>query len=402
MTRTLTNTCFSLLAVAAMILPADAQSLYGIDATGGLGGPVVVELTGPPGGACGYPNGPFGHPTFPVGPGACPGPTPFSGAPGLEGDVAVNRYADTIWAAGANQVGEYSVDGVQLSGFLSPLGGAITGLGMNSTAGRLWICTTNQYAAVLPACGAGTLSAGPYPSPYPAPMTDIAWDPHPGRLWACFDDGTVGTFLPGAASLLCSFNVTSLGLAASLTGLDLDTRTPGISTANKSLFVTDAVTVAHIDAIASCSGGVATLAPADFAFPIPQFSVAGGGLSGLAFAAHGVTYGKGSGPGIDVAGMAIPGTTPLVELVGAAPGVAGLFVDFVPRCPPLMFKGQSLYVLPGLVFGPLLHVGSLSVAAPLPVSAPIGVDIHMQWISIDGLTGLYEASPALVLTTARP
>ncbi|RKY18946.1 MAG: hypothetical protein DRQ55_11980 [Planctomycetota bacterium] len=404
MTSALSHLTLSLLAVASMALSAEAQTLYGIGAAGGSGGPVVVELTGGSGGPCGYPNGPFGqHPSFPVGPGACPGPTPFSGPPGIEGDVAVNRFADTIWAAGANQIGEYSVDGVQLSGFMNPLGGAITGLGMNSTAGRLWVCSANQYAAVLPSCGAGTLSSGPFVSPYPAPMTDIAWDPHAGgRLWACFDDGTVGVFTPGAGALLCSIDVTSLGLSASLTGLDMDTRSPGVGATNKSLFVTDSVLVAHVDAIISCSSGAAALAPADFAFPNPVFSVASGALSGLAFAAHGVTYGAGSGPEIDLVGMAIPGTSPQLELLGAAPGMAALFVDVAAQCPPLKLKGENLFVLPTVLIGPMLHTGSLSIAAPLPTTVPIGLEIHMQWITIDGMTGLLEATPALTLTTVRP
>lgn len=391
----------AMLAVAALALSANTQTLYGLDGGGGLTSPQVVELTGSSGGPCGFPAGPFGHAPFAAGAVSCPGPAPFSGAPGIEGDVAVNRYTDTIWAAGPGAVGEYTVDGVQVSGFVNPFASAITGLGMNSTSGRLWIATDNEYASVLPACGSGVIDTGPFVSPHTAPMTDIAWDPHGGRLWACFEDGTVGVFSPGG-SLLCSFNVSSLGLGVPLTGLDLDTRTPGVSSASKFLFVTDGALVAHVDGIASCSSGVATLAPADFAFPAPMFAVSGAGVSGLAFAAHGVTYGASKGLGINVAGMAIPGTSPQVQLAAAGPGVVALFVDSVAQCPPLVFKGRPVYVVPTILYGPVLHTGSLSVPAPLPASVPIGVTVHMQWVGQEGSTGHYVSSRALALGTLRP
>jgi hypothetical protein len=396
------STTLTLLAASALATSGAAQTLYGLDGVGGSGPPLMVEITGGSGGACGYPAGPFAHPPLPAAAGACVVPGALAGAPSLEGDIAVNRYLDRIWVATGNEVIEYDRDGVQLAGFPNPLAGAITGLGFDSTGGRLWIASAFEYAEVLPSCGTGFVSAGPFPNPHAAPMTDIAFDPHANRLWACFADGVVGVFLPGMSGLLCNYDVTSLGLATPLTGLDMDTRSPGFGFSAKRLFVTDAATVAHINVQASCLSGVATLASSDFAFPDPMFPVSGGDLSGLAFAAHGVTYGLGSGPSIDMQGMALPGTTPTIELEASGPGVATLIVDFAAQCPPIPFKGMSLYVLPTIVLPAMFHTGTVSLPAPIPFATPIGMEMHLQWIHVDGATAAFQSSPGMLLTTARP
>jgi hypothetical protein len=391
----------TLTAAAALAAPANAQTLYGIDSLGGVGTPLMVELTGGSGGACGYPGGPFASAALPASAGGCIAPAPFAGAPALGGDIAVNRFLDTIWIATPSELAEYDRIGVQVSGFPSPLGSSVTGLGFDSTGGRLWVASATEYAEVLPSCGAGSISAGPYANPHGAAMTDIAYDPHTGRLWASFADGMIGAFMPGGG-LMCAIDLMPLGLAMPLTGLDLDTRSPGASFPSKSLFVTDSANVAHVDLDASCSSGSVALAAPDFAFPSPVFAVSGGGLSGLAFAAHGVPYGLGSGPSIKMRGMAVPGTTPTLELGGAPVGTAALFVDFGAQCAPPLFKGLPLYVLPTILLGPVAHSGSLSVPAPLPSTAPIGVDLHVQWYSVDIASGAFLNTAGMVLTTVRP
>ena len=69
----------SVMAAAALAAPAQTQTLYGIDSLGGGGAPLIVELTGGSGGACGYPGGPFAAPALPAAAGGCVAPAPFPG-----------------------------------------------------------------------------------------------------------------------------------------------------------------------------------------------------------------------------------------------------------------------------------------------------------------------------------
>lgn len=390
-------------AIAALALPTSAQTIYGLDAMGGGGPPTVFEFTGGPGpGPCGYPSGPFGLPPFPVGPAACPGPLPFPGGfPGLDGDVAVNRLKNTVWVAGPFAVAEYTTAGVQLTGFPNPMPGTLTGLGCDSATGTLWLTDGFTYVGVLPGpCGAIPLPvAGPFPNPLPVAMTDISWDPHSGALWACFADGRVAHFPVGGLPT-CVFPTAGM-LPPPLTGLDIDVTTPGFASAVKCAIITNGPLMMRIDVTTSCTLGGPVLAAPSFAFPSPVMPIPAGPLSGIAFADHAVPYGVGTGPAIGYTGHAVVGTTNAITLAGAAPGTAGLFVDFGALCPPAVFKGLPLFVLPAILVGPLAHGGSITLPFAIAPATPLGVELHMQWISRSA-AGVWESSPAQMLTISRP
>lgn len=397
-----TSRLLASLALAAMAVSAHAQTLYGIDSQGGLGNPLAVEITGGPGTApCPYPNGPFGAPAFAAAAVVCPGPVPFgSGWPGIDGDIAVDHITDTVFVADHATVGAYDVNGVQLGGFGSPLPGTITGLGCDSAAGRVWISNGTSYARVIPGCApVAAIDAGPFPNTVASAITDLSWDVHAGGLWMSYANGRV-SFVPVGGAPACSMDTTLLGLVPPLTGLDVDTTTPGFGSASKTLFATNGTEIVRLDVTASCGAAVPALAAPSFAFPSSHFLVPLGPLSGLAFAAHGATFGAGSGPDIRYHGNAVVGTTHALDLAGAAPGNAGLFVDFAALCPALPFKGLKLYVLPTLVVGPIAHGGSVSVPVTLPPGSPVGIELFLQWFN--KTAGGWESTPAMVLTSSRP
>lgn len=398
------NTLSSLFALSLVVgaTPAlRAQSLYGLDSRGGTAPAEVVELIGPSGGVCGYPN-PVGLPTFAVIATTCPGPGLLAGWPGIDGDLAVNRVTDTIWVAGGGGVAEYATDGTQLAGFPAPIGTPLTGAGMDDGAGRLWLANAMSYARVQPGCGVGTVDSGPFANPRAASMTDLDWDAHRVGLWACFADGFVAHFAPGGA-VLCAFDATTVGLGTPLTGIAVDTTTPGLGApGTKVLMVTDGTTIARIDATGSCSTGTAMLAAASFAFPTSLWAVPGDPLSGLAFSAHGVSFGSGSGPTLSLVGNAIPGLVgPTIELTAAAPGMAVIFIDSAALCPSAVFKGLPLLVAPASFAGPFVHGGSLVLPATIPAATSIGQEIYLQAFNRAG-GGLWESSPGLAFTTSRP
>lgn len=385
----------------ALTEPLFAQTLYGLDTGGGVALPRVIEATGPAAGPCAYPNGPLGLPPFPTVPGACPTPGPFPGFPTLQGDVAINKKTNTVWAAGPFEVAEYDVFGTFLSGFATPLPGALTSAGMDSATGMLWLSNGIEYVGVFPGCPAPTVAMGPFPVPIGAIMTDITVDSTDGTLWACFDDGRVAHFPPGGAPF-CVFSALPVGLGLPLTGIAFDSTTPGLTVGTKTLYITDGPMIARINASITCGTGVTTAAAPTFPFPVPGpiWPAPTGPLSGLAFAAHGVTFGTGTGPTIRFSGHSVvPGAANTLELAGAAPGTAAVFIDFAGLCPPGAFKGLPLFVMPGLLIGPFPHGGSLSLPASLPAGVPIGSEIYMQWWNRTA-TGAWENTPGLVITAS--
>jgi hypothetical protein len=402
-TRTLYLSFTAAVALAVLTAPAHSQAVYLLDTVGGAGAPLVVHHTGGPGpGPCAYPNGPYLHPAFAATAGACPGPAGpvTTGYPGLEGDIAVNQVTDRIWVAGHAEVGEYEPGGAQFGGFTNPLPGPIKGLGCDSAAGRLWITDGIEYGRVVPVCGgAPAFDIGPFPSPLTVTMTDIAWDPATATVWAAFADGTISNMVPGAPPT-CVFDAKLVGLGAPLTGLDVDTTTPGFASPAQVIMATDGLQIARIDVTSACSGAGVALAPPTFAFPNALFPVAGGPVSGLAFSAQGTSFGGGSGPDIGYAGHSHVGSTHNIHLFGALPGQAGLFLDFGALCPAPLFKGLPLHVAPLAVIGPIPHTGTvLSVPATIPATAPIGVELFLQWFNKVG-PGVWQSTPGMVITTS--
>lgn len=404
MTTTLTRHGLRALTLAAGLFaltePLLAQSLYGLDTGGGAGLPRVLELTGPPGGPCAYPNGPLGLPPFPTVPGLCPTPTPFIGYPTLQGDIAVNKKTDTVWVAGPLAVAEYDVFGAPLSGFATPLPGSLTSLGMDSSTGMLWLSNGTDYAGVFPGCPAPIMALGPFPVPLGAMMTDITVDGTDGSLWACFDDGRVAHFMPGAAPV-CVFSALPVGLGVPLTGITYDSTTPGVGAPSKLLYVTDGPRIAKLDASASCAGGGVVPFGPSFPFPASIWPAPTGPLCGLAYAAHGTTYGSGNGPTIRYTGHSVVGGGPnMLTLSGAAPGAAAVFLDFAALCPPGVFKGLPLYTMPGILIGPIPHGGSLSIPASMPAGTPFGAEVYMQWWNKTAAGG-WQNTAGLVVTASR-
>jgi hypothetical protein len=404
LTRSLTGLCLTL---AAFCMPAHSQTLYGLEAVAGSA-PVAVELTGGPGpGLCGYPSGPFGLPVFAASAAVCPGPAPFAGFPAsMLGDIGVNHLKDTVWIAGPMEAAEYTMSGVQIAGFMNPLAGPIRGLGVDSLAGTVWLTDGAAYVEVSTACaGLPAVVSGPFANPLASAMTDLTWDLDSLALWASFADGSVAHIPPGFAPV-CVFGAPGLGLAPPLTGIAVDTTTPGVTTASKCVFVTNGTSIARVDVSASCAGFGPVLAAPSFAFPTPFMAVASGPISGLAFADHGVEFGVGSGPEIDYSGQATLGTTNTVTLVGATPGVAGLFVDFAALCPPLTFKALPLHVFPFLIIGPISHAGAITLPLSLGPGTPVGLELYMQWFNkglpVAGAAPVWESTPAMLLTIGRP
>jgi hypothetical protein len=402
--RLLNSLAASLGLILALSAPTSAQSLYGLEAVGGAALPRAVELVGPSAGPCLYPNGPFGLPPFGAGAGACPGPAPFLGFPGPNGDIAINKVTDTVWVAGVGAIGEYDVFGGQVGGVNNPLAGAITSLGFDSAAGRLWVSDGLSYARVVPGCGGVGVDFGPVPNPAPGMITDIDWDPVTNTLWACFSTGMVANFAPGGA-VICSFNAGGAGLGLPLVGLAVDTSTPNGLGIPQLLYVTDGLQIAKFAAGASCVAGVGIPGPPTFPFPRTMWPVPGNPISGLAYAAHGVTYGAGNGPQIIFKGQStVAAGVASVSLSGALPGSAGMFINFAGLCPPGVFRGLPLMVFPVILIGPIAHGGSLSLPVALPAGTPIGIEVHMQWFNKAGVAGapVWESTPGLVITTSRP
>lgn len=367
---------------------SEAQSLYGLDGAGSI----IVEASGPPAGPCPAPNGPFmsAFPTFV--PFACP--TVFAAGPPpgvILGDVAVNVVTDTIWATDGFTTTEYTRAGVALNSFpLMPGFGLLTGLGMDSMAGILWI--TDGFVAMgifpppAPGCGAvAAVAVPPFPAPGPGPVTDIEWDPVTGSLLFCDVFGVVSNVFPGGGvGPFGAFPVAPgpCGLIPVLQGLAVNTAYPFGPT---SFYVTDGFMVAHL----LPGGGPA---PATFYSPFPCFPTLGP-LLGLAFAARALPFGIGSdtsGFGVPTIGSVLETITPnpgfVTTVTGAAPlSPAFLFIGLLgPICPPFTVAGLSVYLSPAGISSLGVTVtdafGSATFATPIPPFLPPGLFASLEWV----------------------
>lgn len=402
------------LSLAAAVLTfaafVPAQTLYGISAAGPLTS-AITQMTGPPGGACAYPNGPLlgGFPTFVVF--GCPTVGFVAPPPAILGDVAHNHLANVIWATNGPIVSSYTPAGVPISSFPTPPPlGPLTGLGFNSAAGILWMTDGILVAGVFaPAggCGPPILALPPFPSPSPGMLTDIEWDPFSGTLFGCDVLGFVTNMT--AAGAIGPFGIFPvLGgcpppLAAPLQGLAVDTATPSVLGPPLTLVVTDGFSLHRITPPGAIS-------PPTFYAPFPCTPVVGGPINGLCFTLHGITYGA----GCNSMGFAIPtvtltgdSTTPgaLTVTLGAAPALGTAWVVFntVAACPPLPFKGCSMYAAPVFLFGPFPIPAAGTIALPLaiPPLLPIGAEAFGQWICKQPVGG-WALSPGFEFTFGNP
>ena len=396
-----------------------AQSHYGYDGATSF----VVEATGPPGPACGYPNGPilsaFPSPVSFV----CPTPAAMGGPPNIFGDVAVDKTNDTVWVTDGAIIAEYTASGAGLGTPLvafAPLpfgtGGLITGLGYDSVAGILWV-TEGTFAQALtppppPGCpGVGAVVVPPFLLPIGvAVATDIEWDPVTATLWTCDTTGVVTNVLPGGAiGPFGAFPAAPgpCGLAMLLEGLAVDTigsTVFGIPT----FYVTDGLQVAYV----LVGGGPA---PPTFYTPAPCFP-ATGPMVGLAFAARALPYGTGADnsglapPFIGSTGQTISPSAPFtVTLAGSVPASnAFLFMSTAGfNCPAVNVGGLPIYIdfltAPVQVLGivPVGPGGTASLTTGIPPGFPPGISAYVQWFAITP-TPSWQVSEGLAVTTDLP
>ncbi len=419
--------------------PAEAQTLYGLDAACGL-----WEFTSAPGGACPAPN-PVRSMCSYCQPSPCGGPIPGPVPAGsLLGDVAVNCLRDTVFVTDGFVIAEYVGDTpcstpppcTMLQSFFVPtvLGmGPLTGMGMDElgtlTGGvpTLWITDGLFIAAIAPPavpCGAAAVLCGPLPvaTPPGAPLTDLTWDPNPnvagflGSLWACDAAGLIYNFvipIPCAPGVILTPAITfppvSCGLTAPLTGIAYDLATPGLRAQVGHLYVTDGTTVEYIDT---------TGAPATPQFYTPTLcSPTSAFMHGLAYASHGINYGFprntagiGSygqscspGPTFGMEWLNEPAGTTLVVLLCnfqfPGPGLA---------CPPISAAGTLLWVDPfrpsaQTIFLPPFGGTCTPVPAAIPAgfAIPPGLKVYCQFIFRNGGITL-DATEGLEFTITAP
>jgi hypothetical protein len=400
------------LSLAALAAAPRAQSVYALQ------GPIarVIEMSGPPSGACGYPDGPQNSSFVYPQPAPCLGvgnPVAFvpgaAGPAALMGDIAVDKQRDVVFVTDGVSIAAYKAStGVMLGnipfaflGIAPPL----TGLGFDGNTGFLWMCNVAGYAALQPN---GTCAPVPQLGFTAAPagvgaLSDIDMDPATGQLWVCDAGGNVAHFAPGAA-----VPVNLIGVAGGLpcgvlgipfTGLCIDSSSPP-----GTFIVTDGVTVARL-----AEAGLGVFGP-----PVPHFGLpqncwpvpAAPAVQGLAFAARPASYGVGAFA-LDALGeCVVPNPNFTLVLNGPPVGLGAFIVDFGAACPALGLAGAPAYLAFTPLFtliGPFPVVGNMSFAAALPGPGvlPPGLTIHLQAF-VDPGAGPLISSNALALTIALP
>jgi hypothetical protein len=179
---------FTLFSALSLALPAAAQSLAGPSSNGNY-----VQFNGPKAGACNFPSGPLLAQWGYAAPYFCPVPDVLAPAPAVLGDIAANRFMDTLWMTDGSEFAEYAAYGTVLSGFeILPgdvLPGPVTGLGYDPGADLLWITDGTQAAAMQPPPQPGcpqlpnvVWPAFALPIGAGATATDIDWDAKSGSL----------------------------------------------------------------------------------------------------------------------------------------------------------------------------------------------------------------------------
>ena len=166
-------------------------------------------------------------------------------------------------------------------------------------------------------------------------------------------------------------------------------------------------------------GGIANLVavggppPPSFYTPAPCFALPAVNV-GIAFAAHGVSYGA----GLDGSGLPAPTIGSIGQSLTPSPGFATTIAGSPPGstailfgspgflCPavPVGAPGFPLYITP-----PLTILGTVAVGAgggavlptPIPVGLPPGFGFHVQWLAATPVPSL-QVTEGLRLTAAFP
>jgi hypothetical protein len=370
---------------------ARAQTLYSISGPAAT----VSEQTGPGAGPCGYPSVPFLG-AFPT-PAAwgCATVGAFAAPPALVGDVAVNRAGDVIWATSGAVITGYTPAGAVVNSFAVPPALVpgflpITGMGYDSAAGVLWLCSAGAACAIAPppapGCAAPVLVVPPFPLPAATgPYTDIDWDPSTASLFlSSAVGGLVANIFPGGA--MGPFGIFPAGAPCALgmlTGLAVDHAAPAGSA---TLYVTDGAMIAR-----TMAPGVP--APPTFYSPVPCFPVAMPPSSGLAFSAHDTPYGAPTPAGMlaltSVGQSVSPNPAFAVSTSGAPAGAIVLtYYAATFTCPPIPLGANLIHI--GIVPAPLLvgvgvsGGGPVTIAAPLPAALPIPGGVFLQSVAVTG------------------
>jgi len=398
-----------LLAVLAATGVAHAQTLLTFD---GLGA-TALETSGPPA-ACGYPTGPIlgASPTAAVGP-PCVGAGPVAFGPA--GSITHDSILDVIYVTDGVAVGIYKAGGGFIDGFFPPiLGGPINGITIDAATGILYYTDGIVIQGILPPPAPGCLSPVPivvpaFPTPFgpglfAAPLSDIAFEPATGSLYAVDAAGMVGSIAIGGGP--GPFPFYPVGIpgcippGSFLSGIAVDQALPGSGIH----YITDGVAIARV----LPGGGPA--GPTFYA-PAACWPNPGPPTNGLAFADHALLFGAPGGPVLTTAGSI--GTTyagnPAFALTVTGPPISGVGFLFWgaggPACPPVPLGGGALlHVLPALTLlatVPIPPSGTAFVPAAIPV-LPAGLGIDLTWITGDAATGLIGTSEGLHMTITVP
>jgi len=400
----------AIVALLSLTTSPTAQTLYGVDGTA----TAVDQLTGPPNPAmCFYPPGPlvssfsFVQPTPCSALGSFAPPSPTD----LIGDVAIDRVNDLVFVTDGAAIGVFTPAGVELNVMpLATLGlGPLTGLGFDSSAGLLWMTDGTTIASATPSasgsCSPPTLGIT-FTAPRLALVTDVAWDPSWGVLYACDAAGQIAGYWPDGTLAVAAYPHTNSGcplVGAPLTGIAIDTSTgcTGLS-GGPALFVTDGMFVDY-----QRSGGWST--PGTFSTPGNCFPWLASPVQGLDYAARPIRYGSGTGPAIGAIGQSVLPNPSFALTLSNAPagGQAYLVYGTGATCPPLNFLGNPWHVNPWFTpIGPLAIPASGQLTLPIPLPPPpgpvfCGISVFVQWLCRIG-PGQWRTSPGLEFTTSLP
>lgn len=385
----------------ALCLPLAAQSVYGFDGAGSI----AVEHTGPGDPVCGYPVGPVlsAFPT-PVG-FPCPTALAVAPPPGILGDIAVDKVADTVWVTDGFVATEYAASAVPgvapgapiTSYFVAlPAGAPLTGLGWDAALGALWMTdgfiVWAEIPPAPPGCGlAGAIVVPPFfvPTVTGSPMTDVAWDPLSGSLFVSEAAGIVSNWIPGGfPGPFPPTPVGFCGLVPPLQGVDVDI-VDSTALGLPVLYVTDGFMLEHVDV---------TGLPAPPSFHAPFLCVpTAGPLLGLAYAERALPFGMGAdntgmpAPTVGTIGQALsPNPAFTTTLTGSLPGSAtGLYLSTSGfNCPAIFVLGGAIPVYPFPIGATLTPtggtdaIGNQVLATPIPAGIPPGTGIWVQWVSV--------------------
>ena len=389
-----------------------AQSIWGVDGparlasnTAGPPGCTICPIAGPLLSALNY-GAPTGGTCTPPGPFPPPSFGPFGSN---EGDITVNRVADSVWITDGQRVTEYNKAWATLADFANPLPFPLTGLGYQAP-NVLWLTDGWHIASVVAPVGCG---GGPPPlvANLPVPgllvglLTDIDYDPCTARLYVSASNGLIGSLTTsGGTPAIHPLSICSLMLPF-LSGLAVDTATPG------TMFITDGITVTRVQEVAG-SGVMATAATRIYA-PCLCWPWAGSGpTSGLAFDATPIE----TCPGCNPSGAPPPRFWATHEAISpnasfgfalsGAPALAPAFlVVGTCVCSGIVLPcGCSLCVNP-MVISPVATSGTGSVVLPVPIPgayACLGLGLCAQFVFKDPSTGCFFTSNALNLSLAAP